>query len=128
MSRRAARTPELSAIAGPNALGGTLMTGVKPQLLTSNADQGSVRPSPRLLAVPLWMLAAGGVTGALLTSRADDWTPIGLVGLLLVISVSSDALGVQTRGMRLSGSFIAIVLAMALLGPAPAVAIAIATI
>jgi putative nucleotidyltransferase with HDIG domain len=63
-----------------------------------------------------------------LTSRAGDWTPIGLVALLLVISIASDAMGVQTRGMRLSGSFIAIVLAMALLGPAPAVAIALGTI
>ena len=104
------------------------MTSVKPQLLASNADQGWVRLSPRLLAVPLWILAAGGVTGALLTSRTEDWTPIGLVGLLLVISIASDAMGVETRGMRLSGSFIAIVLAMALLGPAPAVAIALGTI
>jgi putative nucleotidyltransferase with HDIG domain len=104
------------------------MTGAKPQLLPSIADQGYVRLSPRLLAVPLWILAAGGVTGAAATSQLADWTPVGLVGLLLVISIASDALGVETRGMRLSGSFIAIVLAMALLGPAPAVAIALATI
>jgi putative nucleotidyltransferase with HDIG domain len=64
----------------------------------------------------------------LLTSQADDWNPVGLAALLLVISIASDALGVETRGMRLSGSFIAIVLAMALLGPAPAVAIALCTI
>jgi putative nucleotidyltransferase with HDIG domain len=78
--------------------------------------------------MPLWALATAGVAGAALTSRADDWTPIGLVALLLVISVASDAMGVATRGMRLSGSFIAIVIAMALLGPAPAVAIALGTI
>ena len=40
----------------------------------------------------------------------------------------SDALSIETRGQRLSGSFIALVLAMAFLGPAPAVAIALLTI
>jgi putative nucleotidyltransferase with HDIG domain len=87
-----------------------------------------VRASPRLIAAFLWFVAACGVAGAALASRAADWSPTGLVVLLVVISVASDALGVATRGMRLSGSFIAIVLAMALLGPAPAVAIALATI
>jgi putative nucleotidyltransferase with HDIG domain len=78
--------------------------------------------------MPLWALAAAGVIGAIATSRTGDWSPLGLVALLLVISLASDAMGVETRGMRLSGSFIAIVIAMALLGPAPAVAIALGTI
>ena len=38
--------------------------------------------------------------------------------LLLVVAIASDALAIETA-LRLSGSFIAIVLAMALLGPAP---------
>jgi putative nucleotidyltransferase with HDIG domain len=87
-----------------------------------------VRLSPKVTAASLWVVAACGVAVAGAASRADDWTPLGLVALLVVISIASDALGVESRGMRLSGSFIAIVLAMALLGPAPAVAIALATI
>ena len=39
------------------------------------------------------------------------------------LAVGSDALTVEVRGIRVSGAFLAIVLAMALLGPAPAAAI-----
>ena len=40
--------------------------------------------------------------------------------LLFVLAVGSDMLTVEIRGLRVSGAFLAIVLAMALLGPAPA--------
>jgi putative nucleotidyltransferase with HDIG domain len=43
--------------------------------------------------------------------------------LLLAIAVASEAFTVQFRGVRISGSFAAIVLAMALVGPIPAAAI-----
>jgi putative nucleotidyltransferase with HDIG domain len=62
------------------------------------------------------------------TSEAADWRPIELVVLLLVLAVGSEALTLEVRGVRMSGSFLAIVLAMALLGPAPAVAIALASV
>ena len=62
------------------------------------------------------------------TSTAADWQPIELVLLLLVLAVGSEALTVEVRGVRMSGSFLALVLAMALLGPAPAVAIATAAV
>ena len=45
--------------------------------------------------------------------------------LLFVLAVGSDVLTVEVRKVRISGSFLAIVLAMALLGPAPAVAIGV---
>ena len=51
-----------------------------------------------------------------------------LVGLLLVLAVGSDMLTVEVRSVRISGSFLAIVLAMALLGPAPAAAIGAASV
>ena len=57
---------------------------------------------------------------AIATSEARDWAPIELVLLLLVLAVGSDALTIEFRGIRISGSFLALVLAMALLGPAPA--------
>jgi putative nucleotidyltransferase with HDIG domain len=59
------------------------------------------------------------------TSEARDWAPIELVLLLLVLAVGSDALTIEFRGIRISGSFLALVLAMALLGPAPAAAIGV---
>jgi putative nucleotidyltransferase with HDIG domain len=71
----------------------------------------------------LLLIAAAGVAAA--TSGRGDWQPIELVFLLLVLAVGSDALTIDFRGIRISGSFLAIVLAMALLGPAPAAAIGV---
>jgi len=68
------------------------------------------------------------IAAAVLTSRASDWSPVELVLLLAGLSLASDAVSIDARGQRLSGSFIALVLAMALLGPAPAAAIGLATI
>jgi putative nucleotidyltransferase with HDIG domain len=62
---------------------------------------------------------------AALTSSAADWDPVELVLLLFVLTVGSDVLNVEVRGIRVSGAFLAIVLAMTLLGPAPAVAIGV---
>ncbi|HEU4657780.1 MAG TPA: HD domain-containing phosphohydrolase [Capillimicrobium sp.] len=73
-------------------------------------------------------LLGGAVAAAALTSRQSDWEPAILVFLLAGLAVISDALTIETRGLRLSGSFLALVLAMAFLGPAPAVAIALLTI
>jgi putative nucleotidyltransferase with HDIG domain len=66
---------------------------------------------------------AAGVAAA--TSVAADWRPVELVLLLFVLSIGSEALTVEVKRVRMSGSFLAIVLAMALLGPAPAVAIGV---
>jgi putative nucleotidyltransferase with HDIG domain len=73
-------------------------------------------------------LLVASLAGAGLTSRASDWTPLALVLLLGVLSVISEAMTVETRGLRLSGAFISTVLAMSLCGPAPAVAIAVGSI
>jgi putative nucleotidyltransferase with HDIG domain len=74
------------------------------------------------------LLLAGALIAAAATSRTADWKPVDLVALLAVLALVSDALTIETKGQRLSGSFIALVLAMAFLGPAPAVAIALTTI
>jgi putative nucleotidyltransferase with HDIG domain len=60
---------------------------------------------------------------AFVTSGAGDWQPYELAILLFILAVGSDMLTVDLRGIRVSGAFLAIVLAMTLLGPAPAVAI-----
>jgi len=66
---------------------------------------------------------AGAVTVAALSSRAGDWEPIELFFLLLVLAIGGDALAFELGNVRVSGAFLSIVLAMALLGPAPAAAI-----
>ncbi len=71
------------------------------------------------------LVAALAVAAA--TSRASDWEPLSLLVVLTIVALTSDALTIETRGHRLSGAFIAIVLAMCFLGPAPAVAIALVT-
>jgi putative nucleotidyltransferase with HDIG domain len=70
----------------------------------------------------LAMLIVATVVVAM-TSEARDWAPIELVMLLLVLAIGSDMLTIEFHGIRISGSFLAVVLAMALLGPAPAAAI-----
>jgi putative nucleotidyltransferase with HDIG domain len=73
-------------------------------------------------------LASGGIAGAALTSRASDWHPVGLVVLLFILALGSEAMTLEMRGIRMSGSFLALVLTMSLLGPAPAVAVALSCI
>ena len=75
-----------------------------------------------ILAAQCALLAAAVATAAV-TSTSADWYPLELVGLLFVLAVGSDMLTVEVRGVWISGSFVALVLAMALLGPAPAAAI-----
>src|SRR3978361_2280714 len=68
------------------------------------------------------VLGAASLSAAL-TTQAADWRPLNTVLLLFTLAVGSDMLTVEIRGLRVSGAFLAIVLAMALLGPAPAAAI-----
>jgi putative nucleotidyltransferase with HDIG domain len=82
----------------------------------------------RFVTVAHIALFSAAIAVIAVTSRASDWHPVELVVLLAVLAVVSDAMAVEVRGLRLSGSFVALVLAMALLGPAPAGAIGILTI
>jgi putative nucleotidyltransferase with HDIG domain len=84
----------------------------------------SRRSLMKLLAVA--GLALSGAV-AVACNRSADWHPGALVALLLVLAVGSDAVALEVRGVRVSGSFLAIVLSMALLGPAPAVALGAAS-
>jgi putative nucleotidyltransferase with HDIG domain len=60
-------------------------------------------------------------------SRAADWQPPAAVVALLVLCVASDALAVDAGGVRVSGAFHALVLAMVVLGPVPASIVGLAT-
>src|SRR5207247_2192670 len=59
---------------------------------------------------------------------AQDWRPGYLVGLLFVLAVGSEAMTIELRRVRMSGSFLALVLAMAPLGPTPAAALGAASV
>jgi putative nucleotidyltransferase with HDIG domain len=58
-------------------------------------------------------------------SNAQEWSPLWLVALLGALSLGGQGLQFTIRGQNLSAGFVAQVLAMSLLGPAPAVAIAL---
>jgi putative nucleotidyltransferase with HDIG domain len=88
------------------------------------ADKQGVMGRRTLVVMQATLLGAA-LAGAVLTSRAADWHPIELVIALTLVTVISDAIPVETRSLRLSGSFTSLVLAMALLGPGPAVAMAV---
>jgi putative nucleotidyltransferase with HDIG domain len=78
-----------------------------------------------------WLIAGevvvliAAVAIAAIDSTAADWQPPELFAVLLVLALVSDLLAIQHKVQRVSGSFLAIVLAMALLGPAPAAAIGV---
>jgi putative nucleotidyltransferase with HDIG domain len=83
--------------------------------------------STALIAGEVVLLAAAATVAAI-SSQADDWRPLGLLLVLLALALGSDLFAVSHEGQRISGSFLALVLAMALLGPAPAVAIGVASV
>jgi len=56
-------------------------------------------------------------------SDQDQWTPLPLTGLVALLVLGSDLLVLDAKRFRIGGSFTGLVLAMALLGPSPAVAI-----
>jgi len=81
----------------------------------------------RLLVAGQAVLLAVVVSAAALLSDPAQWQPVELVGLLAVLVVGSDFMTLEAKRFRISGSFLGLVLAMALLGPAPAVAMGLAS-
>jgi putative nucleotidyltransferase with HDIG domain len=75
----------------------------------------------------LWVGALGMLlitcAGAVLSSRAADWRPLWLVATLAILGVLGDRVHARAGSMRLSAGLTIVGLAMALLGPAPALAI-----
>jgi putative nucleotidyltransferase with HDIG domain len=82
----------------------------------------------RLVAAVQIALLTGSLVGAVMSSTASDWRQVDLLIALTVLTVVSDFLEIEARALRLSCSFTCLVLAMTLLGPAPAVAIAIVSL
>lgn len=74
------------------------------------------------------VLLAGVLAAAATTSKASAWEPTSLVAALAVVMVLADVAVVWARRLRVSAGLLVQVTIMALLGPAPAVAIAVASI
>src|SRR3954454_22643916 len=87
----------------------------------------SKRPTSLFLLVEMGVFAAV-VVGAVLRASDADWDP-ALFGLLLAFAAFSDLTAIETKSkLKTSGSFLALVLAMVLLGGAPAAVIGVLTI
>ncbi len=86
--------------------------------------------TPKLITRLFWaaevVLFVAAVGGAMWLSNAEEWRPLLLVGLLLMLTLVGQWLSVETSAGELSASLVALVLAMSLLGPAPSVALGLA--
>jgi signal transduction histidine kinase len=89
------------------------------------ASLGHPLPAGARDLAPWAAVLACVLVAALLTSTANDWHPIGLVLALGALMVLADVLPVTLRRVRMSAGLMVQVVAMALLGPAPAVAIGV---
>jgi putative nucleotidyltransferase with HDIG domain len=86
----------------------------------------SVRKGLILAAQVAVLCTAIAISAA--SSTAAQWQPFELLALLFALTVVSDTLTVEIRSVRISGAFLALVLSMGLLGPAPAAAIGVSAI
>ncbi len=67
------------------------------------------------------VVLVGSLTVTVLLSHTAEWEPLTLVALLLALTLTGQWFTFEVRGKQLSAAFIALVLAMSLLGPGPAV-------
>jgi putative nucleotidyltransferase with HDIG domain len=81
----------------------------------------------RLLILGQSVMLAAALAAAALASSADQWDQLPLMALLAVLVLGSDVLVLSAKRFRIGGSFTGLVLAMALLGPAPAVVLGVAS-
>jgi putative nucleotidyltransferase with HDIG domain len=75
-----------------------------------------------LYAISQLALLLISVAGVVLAWRSADWRPVAVVVMLGALAIGTESITVQLGNLRLSVSFIALALAMVLLGPAPAAA------
>jgi putative nucleotidyltransferase with HDIG domain len=82
----------------------------------------------RLCQLTECMLLVAAVGTTIEISQPQEWGPLPLVGLLLALALIGQRLGVTLRNQQVTADFLALVLAMSLLGPAPAVCFGIVAI
>jgi putative nucleotidyltransferase with HDIG domain len=86
-----------------------------------------VKRTERALVVGQGSLTAASAVAAALLSSSADWQPVPLFFMLLAVSIASEIFRLETRGLHISATFLSVVLAMTILGPAPAAALGVAT-
>jgi putative nucleotidyltransferase with HDIG domain len=86
-----------------------------------------VKRTERALVVGQGSLTAASAVAAALLSSSADWQPVPLFLMLLAVSIASEIFRLETRGLHISATFLSVVLAMTILGPAPAAALGVAT-
>jgi len=89
---------------------------------------GVVRRAERILMAGQGGLLVASIATAAALSTASQWRGWPLFCLLLVVAVASEAFQLNTRRYKLSAAFLALVLAMVFLGPAPSVALGVLSI
>jgi putative nucleotidyltransferase with HDIG domain len=80
----------------------------------------AVSRTERLLVAAQVCLLGISAAGGVMLSEESDWHPATLLLLLLGVAIVSDAFKLRTERITISAAFLSLVLAMTLLGPAPA--------
>jgi putative nucleotidyltransferase with HDIG domain len=84
-----------------------------------------VKRTERALVVGQGLLLGGSVIAGVMLSRAGDWNSLSLFLLLLGLAVVSEVFRIVTKRFTISAAFLALVLGMTLMGPAPAAALGV---
>jgi putative nucleotidyltransferase with HDIG domain len=113
--------PHLATLA---ALKGNVPSAVKDNRATMSASKLKIR----LFWAAEGLLLAGAAAAAVLLSHPDEWHPLALVALLLVMALGGEFFTVETSGGILSASLGVMAMAMGLLGPGPAAVCGVAAI
>src|SRR5262249_8957394 len=101
--------------------------GAEPARPPSRAPRAPFAGRRRVIAIAQAILLVLAICVAALLSSEDQWKPITLVGLIALLVLGSDILVLDAKRFRIGGPFPGLVLAMALLGPAPAAALGLAS-
>jgi putative nucleotidyltransferase with HDIG domain len=83
------------------------------------AERGDVPSRPRLIEIASALVLAAVLTAGVAVRGIGTWDPV-LLGLVLALVVAADLVEFEYKNLYWSGSFLGLVLAMALLGPAQA--------
>jgi putative nucleotidyltransferase with HDIG domain len=84
-----------------------------------------VTRSQRTFVVGQGLLLVGSAVAAATVSKQADWESLSLFAVLLLLAVASEAFRIVTRRITVSAAFLTLVLAMTLMGPAPAAALGV---
>jgi putative nucleotidyltransferase with HDIG domain len=74
------------------------------------------------------VLLVASIGTTIMISQSQEWSPLPLVALLLSLSLIGQQFKVMLRSQQVNAMFLALALAMSLLGPAPAVCFGVAAI